>query len=94
MPAENRIPATSHYSGGCKWHCSAAGIIGHHKGDKTMKDDSIRKLTKNDCINLAEIMGFMPGTLKYYEGRHVKIIIKSPKTIKSKATGLTYRNER
>jgi hypothetical protein len=56
-----------------------------------MKDTSIRKLTKKDCEMLSEVMGFVPGSLQDYEGRHVKIILKSPKNVKG-VCGSVYRN--
>ena len=48
-----------------------------------MKDQSIRKLTKEECRKLAEVMGFGPGSLDDYEGRYTKIKLISPKRIDS-----------
>ena len=48
-----------------------------------MKDQSIRKLTKEECQALAKVMGYYPGALDEYEGRYVKIRLNSPKWIDS-----------
>jgi hypothetical protein len=48
-----------------------------------MKDQSIRKLTKEECRKLADVMGFEKGAVDSYEGRYVKIKLISPKRIDS-----------
>jgi hypothetical protein len=57
-----------------------------------MKDKSIRKLRIQDTNVLEDIMGFSKGALKKYAGRHVKIILKSPREIKG-VSGTVYRND-
>jgi hypothetical protein len=57
-----------------------------------MKDESIRKLTKTECEQLSKVMGYGPNSLQEYEGRYTRIILKSPKKIKSFA-GRVYRND-
>ena len=48
-----------------------------------MKDQSIRKLTLDECRALAKVMGYSAGSLDCYEGRYTKIRINSPKRIDS-----------
>ena len=43
-----------------------------------MKDQSIRKLTLEECRALAKVMGYYPEALDDYEGRYTKIRINSP----------------
>ena len=57
-----------------------------------MKDESIRKLTKQECELLSEVMGYGANSLQEYEGRYTRIILKSPKKIKNFA-GSVYRND-
>ena len=61
-------------------------------GGKNMKDESIRKLTREECEKLSDVMGFGPNSLQDYEGRYTKIILKSPKTVRG-ITGLVFRNK-
>jgi hypothetical protein len=48
-----------------------------------MKDQSIRKLTLEDCRLLAQVMGFSEESLDAYVGRYTKIKLISPKRIDS-----------
>jgi hypothetical protein len=48
-----------------------------------MKDQSIRKLTKEECRVLSEVMGFGKESLNEYIGRYTKIKLISPKRIDS-----------
>ena len=48
-----------------------------------MKDQSIRKLTIDECRMLAVVMGFADNSLDEYEGRFTKIKLISPKRIDS-----------
>jgi len=48
-------------------------------GVPVMKDQSIRRLTRDECRALAKIMGFCPAALDDYAGRDTKIRINSPK---------------
>ena len=57
-----------------------------------MKDKSIRKLTKKECRMLSEAMGFGESSLTHFEGRYVKIILKSPRRVKG-CCGQVYRND-
>lgn len=57
-----------------------------------MKDESIRKLTRKDCEMLSEVMGYGGNSLRDYEGRYTKIVLKSPKKVHG-ITGLVFRNK-
>ena len=57
-----------------------------------MKDQSIRKLTLEECRMLAKVMGFSDGALDEYEGRYAKIRLNSPKRINGRCHQ-TYMNE-
>lgn len=57
-----------------------------------MKDQSIRKLTKEECRKLAEVMGFEKDALDSYEGRYAKIKLISPKRVDSWDGVFVYAN--
>ena len=57
-----------------------------------MKDISLRKLTEEEAAMLEKVMGFANNVLKPYEGRWVKIILKSPKKFRG-CSGEVYINE-
>jgi hypothetical protein len=58
-----------------------------------MKDQSIRKLTLEECRSLSEVMGFTDKALDDYEGRYVKIKLISPKRIDSWDGVFVHMNE-
>jgi len=58
-----------------------------------MKDQSIRKLTLNECRSLSKVMGYYTEALDCYEGRYTKIKIISPKRIGSRDGVSFYMNE-
>jgi hypothetical protein len=48
-----------------------------------MKDQSIRKLTLQECRALAKVMGYYQEALDDYDGRFTKIRLNSPKRVDS-----------
>jgi hypothetical protein len=58
-----------------------------------MKDQSIRKLTLEECRKLAIVMGFCRHSLDDYSGRYVKIKLISPKRISGLLGCTIYENK-
>ena len=62
------------------------------RGGGTVRAQSIRKIDANTRLLLEAAMGYNEGALQQFEGRYVKIVLKSPKRIKGFA-GAEYQND-